>query len=105
MYVSIKNDERENLFRVIVEAIRSTLNIDVVKKAIVDVIGKTINADRCFIMEYDKIKDEFLTVNYEYLSSKNVLPYKGVNINENIPNAISEFKKGKILILTKKKFN
>lgn len=103
MFESVKNEEREKLYRLIVESIRSSFNIDEVKKSIVNILGKTLNADRCFIMEYDKTKDEFLPINSEYLSSKNILPFKDLSLNKNIPTFISEFKKSKILIITEKK--
>lgn len=91
--------EREALLRSITETIRSSLNFDETKKIIVDIIGKTAKADRCFIMEYNKTSDKFLIVNEEYLSSDNILSYKGVDLNEHIPSMVAEFKKGKRLII------
>ncbi|MFA7659455.1 MAG: PocR ligand-binding domain-containing protein [Candidatus Gastranaerophilaceae bacterium] len=94
---------RETLIRSITEAIRNSLDVDETKQKIVGTIGKALNADRCFIMEYDKTRDKFLIIDEEYLSSDNVLSYKGVNLNENIPHLTEEFKKGKSLIMNKER--
>lgn len=98
-----KNKKREDLFRIIVETIRSSLDIKTVKQRIVEVIGEALKADRCFILEYDKAKDKFLKVSEEYLSSNEMLAYTGTDLNENIPKLASEFKKGKSLLLNKSK--
>lgn len=93
----------QNLYRDIVETIRSTIDIDEVKQNIVNFVGKALNADRCFILEYDKTKEKFLKPNKEYLSSKDMRSYIDVDLNENIPHLIAEFKKGKSLILNQEK--
>lgn len=91
--------KRESLLRSITETMRKSLNFDETKKRIVEVIGKTLKADRCFILEYNKASDKFLIVNEEYLCSDGILSSKGVDINELIPNLVAEFKKGKRLIV------
>lgn len=91
--------EREVLLRNVTNAIRNSLDIDVTKKQIVDIIGKTLKADRCFILEYNKENDKILIVNEEYLSSNDIISYKGVDLNEHIPSLVAEFKKGKCLII------
>lgn len=87
--------KREKLLRSITETVRKSLNFDETKKSIVEQIGKTLNADRCFILEYNKANDKILIINEEYLSSDNIIPYKGVDLNEHIPSLVAEFKKGK----------
>lgn len=91
--------KREKLLRSITETVRKSLNFDETKKSIVEIIGKTLNADRCFILEYNKASDKILIINEEYLSSDNILSYKGVDLNEHLPSLVAEFKKGKRLIL------
>lgn len=99
-----KKVEEDTLLRSITETIRSSLNIDETKKRIVNVIGKTLKADRCFILEYNKANDKFLIINEEYLSSDNILSYKGVDVNINVPNLVREFKKGRRLIVNASRF-
>lgn len=97
--ITQKLAKREMLLRNITETIRTSLNFDETKKKVVEIIGKTLKADRCFILEYNKANDKFLIINEEYLSSDNILPYNGVDVNEHIPSLAAEFKKGKRFIL------
>lgn len=90
--------KNENLYREVVEATRSSLDIEKTKRTIIDVIGKALNADRCFIVEYDKKNDRFKEHTEEYLSSPNLKSYVGVDLNLQIPRFVNEFKKGKSLI-------
>lgn len=96
--------KEDTLLRSITETIRSSLNIDETKKRIISVIGKTLKADRCFILEYNKANDKFLIINEEYLSSDNIISYKGVDVNINVPNLACEFKKGRRLIVNANRF-
>lgn len=98
----IKKNKREFLYRNITETIRSSLDINRTKQKIVDIVGKTLDADRCFIMEYDKINDEFLIVKDEYVSSDNIPKYEGSDVNKDVPNIMSELKKGKNLVINNK---
>lgn len=95
-----KNAKRESLLRYIIETIRSTLDIATTRKAIVDIVGETLAADRCFILEYDSQNEKFLTIKEEYLSSTTMRSCIGVDLSESIPHFISEFLKGKRLILS-----
>ena len=103
MSESINNKNSKDLFRNIIEAIRTTLDINMVKQKIVKAVGKALNADRCFILEYDKINDKFLNVSEEYLSTSTIPSYVGIDLNENIPRFTSEFKKGKHLLFNQTK--
>lgn len=96
--------ERERLLRGITETIRNTLDMSKIKQSVVESIGKTLKADRCFLMEYDKKIDRYLIIREEYLSSNNIQPYKGIDLNEHIPNAVALFKQGKRMILNENKF-
>ncbi len=93
--------KREMLLRNITETVRKSLNFDETKRQIVNIIGETLKADRCFIIEYNKSNDKFLIPNEEYLSSSNILSYKGVDLNEHVPSLFAEFKKGKKLVINK----
>lgn len=100
-----KKNKNESLFRIITGTIRSTLDINETKKRIVNIIGQTLNADRCFIIEYDKKTDKFLPVADEYLSSKNIAAYKGVDINTDAPEFAAALKKGKQIIVRNNKIS
>lgn len=97
-----KKNKSESLHKIIMSTIRATLDSDETKKRIVNIIGQTLNADRCFIVEYDKKTDEYLTVTDEYLSSEEILPFKGVDVNKEIPNIANAVKSGKHLIINNK---
>lgn len=99
----VKSAKRESLLRNITETIRSSLDIDETKQKIVDIIGKTLNVDRCLIIEYDKVKDEFLSVKDEYLSSDEIIGYKGSNINKQVPKFAEAVKKGQPIIINNNK--
>lgn len=87
----------ERLYRKIMESIRSSLDIDETKKQIVNIIGKTTNADRCFITEYDKENDEFFPVVDEYLSSDKIRSCKGTLPSRVFPEMCEIIKKGTYL--------
>ena len=94
--------EREKLIRKIIETTRSTLDLDDTKNRIVEIIGKTLNADRCFILEYDKKNDNFSIVNNQYLSSNNIISYKGLDVNKLVPNFLKASREGKNIIINDK---
>lgn len=98
-HITKQQSDKEVLLRHITETIRKSLNFDKTKKIISEVIGKTLKADRCFILEYNKTEDKILIVNEEYLSSDSILSYEGVDLNEHIPSIAEELKKGKRLII------
>lgn len=95
----IKNNERERIYRNIIDTIRSSIDIGETKQIIVDIIGNTLGADRCFITEYDKATDKFLVVEDEYLSSDDIPRYKGADPNKSVPAFVEAYKKGKPLLI------
>lgn len=97
--------KNEIFYRHIIETIRNTLDINETKQKIVDMIGKTMKADRCFIAEYDKENDQFLNMTDEYLGSEDIVSYKGIDINKEYPNAIEIIKKGKNIIINNKELS
>lgn len=90
--------KNENLYKDIVQATRSSLDINKTKRTIINVIGKKLNADRCFIMEYDKENDRFEILDEEYLSSESLSSCVGLDLNISLPHVTRELKKGKNLI-------
>lgn len=100
-----KKNKCEGLYRIIMGTIRATLDIEETKKRIVNIIGQTLGADRCFITEFDKKTDKFLIINDEYLSSNDIFTLKGVDINIEVPNFAATIKKGKSVIVNNKKIS
>ncbi len=72
LYRKVKETaKRETLLRKLDHAIRSSLDINILKKTIVTEIGKSLNADRCTIVQVDINTEKFLIVDEysEYLAS------------------------------------
>lgn len=94
--------KREILLKSIAETVRSTLDIDETKKTIVNIIGKTLNADRCYIAEYDVKTNKFLIIKDEYLSSEKLQGYSGLDFNKELPHFAEAIKTGHHLIIKDK---
>ena len=94
--------KREQTLRRMLEAVRSSLNIDEMKNLIVNIIGKNFGADRCFFIDYDGEKDKFLTVKCEYLSSDTIPTYTNADVNEDVPCFAEELKKGNSILINNK---
>ena len=106
----IKN-ERENLTNKIIEALRSTLNAEEIKKYFVDITANYFNADRCLFVDYDKTKGIFLPFRIEKLKSNKIQSYIDIDTEEKFPEFCAKLKQGKNIIiknlkktLSKKKF-
>lgn len=100
-----KQAERESLLRNVTEAIRSTLDFTETKQRIVEIIGKTLQTDRCYVTEYDEKRGKFMIIEDEYLSSPDILSYKGVNVNKELPHFVNIVKKGNPIIIQNKELN
>ena len=74
--------KRESLIRKIIETIRSNLDINEVKKAVVNEIGKAFNADRCYFRNFDKKTDKFLPPDVEYRESEEIKSLLNVESNQ-----------------------
>ena len=98
----LEKDKIDNLYKAIMDTIRGSLDVDATRQAIVEIVGKALNADRCFIIEYDKVSDEFSVINDEYLSSNDITGYAGVDVNNDIPEFAAVLKKGKSVIINNK---
>lgn len=80
-YELIKKSQKEEVYRNIVESIRSSIDINTIKKNIVNYVGNAMGAYRCFIVTMDKDKDKFCTLDEAsiYLSSPDVESLVGIN--------------------------
>jgi len=106
LYSSTKKQvEKESLLRNIVSAIRGTLDINEVKNEIVVSIGKALNADKCFIVEYDQINSKFIPIEYEYLAKPEFKSNIGLNV-ENYAPEIAQIEKetNELIISESEKF-
>jgi len=77
-----KTAEREIILRKIIEITRSSLNMLEVKKQIVEELGKTFKANRCYFRSYDRMQDKFFPPDVEYLSSPEVKSLLNVEPNQ-----------------------
>lgn len=97
-YLLFKKNRIESLYKIIMGTINATSNAQETKKRIVNIIGQTLHADRCFIVEYNKITDNFSSVSAEYLSSPEISSYKGLNLNKEFPQISNLIRKGKQVV-------
>lgn len=72
--------EKESLLREIFETMHSSLEFNTIKNTIVNEVGRALNADRCFLWDYDKNADFFIIDQFsEYRSSDDVKSLIGIN--------------------------
>ncbi len=98
----IENSKKKSIYRKIIDVIRSSLDTAQVEESIVNTIGKALNADRCAIIEYDKEKDKFKDIQYEYLSSEDILSLKGFDSHKFVPNFVNAIKNSQPFIINNK---
>lgn len=73
LYETVHNTaKRETILRTVIEVVRSSLDINEVKKKITQEIGKAFNADRCYFRTYDKNKKMFLFPEAEHLLTSDI---------------------------------
>lgn len=95
-----KTAERESLLRKITETIRSSLDINEIKNTLVAEICKALNADRCFIIEYNQDNKKFLPVENEYLVSPDLKSSIGFDLNKEAQEFSEKDKMGEDIIIT-----
>lgn len=91
--------QRESILRKLIETIRSSLDINEIKNIMVEEICKALDANRCFIIEYDKDNDTFLPVKNEYLTSGDVKSAIGFDLNKEAKHLEEMNREGKEVIL------
>lgn len=79
--------ERETLLRKIIETARSTFDLNQMKKNVVTEIGKALNADRVFIVEFDPETQQFRPLDEysEYLPNPDLVAYSFVGFDFTSP--------------------
>lgn len=70
--------KQELLLRKVTETIRGSLDIKEIKQRIVDELGKTLGADRCYLRSFNIEEELFLAPDTEYLASEDIMSLKGV---------------------------
>lgn len=87
----IKKNQRESFYKTIVETIRNTLDINQIKNAVVNEIGKLLNADIVVIRYFDAYNNEFLPIDEysEYKSSPDIKGIREIDFEIGGPEKIS----------------
>lgn len=93
-----KSKNREILLRTLINDIRNTLDITQIEQKTVDKTGKLLNADRCYITEFDTSSQMFLPVKIEYLKKQNYKSFKEFSPDKQVPEIAAIAKKGGELI-------
>ncbi len=95
----IEKTTRENLYRNIIDTIRSSLDPDQITSEVVKIIGTTLQTDRCFISEYDYKTGRFLPASDEYRSSESILSYKYKDPSDEVPEFANIISRGEKLLI------
>lgn len=99
--LELKNkNKREQTLRKVIETIRSSLDINKIKDAIVEEICQILNANRCFIIEYNKNEDKFLPVKNEYLTSVDIKSSIGFDLGVEAKELEQMNREGKEITIT-----
>lgn len=96
LYIDAQNQiEKLKLIQNITETIRTSLDIGRTKEIIVETIAKALKADECFIADYDKKTNEYLPIQYEYVTTPYEKRYKGSDLKDFFPSLVNASKLGK----------
>lgn len=89
----IEKSKRENIYRHIEEIMRTSFDINLIKREIVIQTGEFFNADRVVFADYNAVKDDYsITPEDEYRSSPEIETFVGVDFNS-IPGFVEYIKK------------
>lgn len=81
--IAQKEADKENLLRKFFETIRNSLDYSSIKKSMIEDIGKSMHADRCFFIDYDASTRLFsLRDDIEYKSSDKVSSFVGFDMQK-----------------------
>lgn len=94
-----KKNKEALVQKIIIESIRNSLDIEQTKQEIVNVIGKYFRADRCFVLDFDKSQNIFFPVATEYISSEDIVSYKGTDVNADVPHFSQMLKNGQNVVV------
>lgn len=78
-----KRLERESLLRKIIETVRSSLDLEEVKKKVTEEVCKAFKADRCYFRYYIKSIDKIIPPDTEYLASDDIPSLKESEPDQN----------------------
>lgn len=81
-----KASQREVVLRKISELISSSMDSGSIKRKLLSFICEYLEADRCFIVDFNQDINKFLPIRYEHLSSEREKSIIGVDINDAFPN-------------------
>ncbi len=81
-----KSAQRELVLRKISELISSSLDSESIKKQLLSFICDYLEADRCFIADYNNDTDKFLPIQYEHLASEDEKSLLGKDVHVYFPN-------------------
>ncbi|MDD3014360.1 MAG: GAF domain-containing sensor histidine kinase, partial [Candidatus Gastranaerophilales bacterium] len=103
--ITKKQVEKESLLRNIIGSIRSTLDINEVKNEIVTGIGKALDVDKCFIVEFNQTNNKFISIEYEYLTNPEFKSNIGLNVENYAPEIAQKEKEiNEVIISDSEKF-
>lgn len=89
----IEKNKRENIYRHIEEIMRTSFDINLIKREIVIQTGMFFKADRVVFADYDTAKDSyFISPENEYRSSPEIKTFVGIDFNS-IPGFVEYIKK------------
>lgn len=89
----IEKNKRESVYRYIEEIMRTSFDVNLIKREIVLQTGNFFKPDRVAFADYNPIKDSyFISPENEYLSSSDVKTFVGVDFNS-IPGFVESIKK------------
>lgn len=74
--------QREIILRQVIEVVRSSLDIKVVKQNVLALLCKIFKADRCFFRSYDAKIDKVLPPDVEYLASNSVKSLMDLDVDQ-----------------------
>lgn len=91
--------EREVTLRETIKFIRSTLDIEEIKKYFVVLTGRYFNADRCYFQEFSKEKGLTFSIKTENLQSYETKSFKNIDTGKEFPEIVAKAMKGKNIII------
>lgn len=102
LYEKEKNiSANETALRETIKVIRSSLDVEIIKKNFVRIINKHFKADRCAFIDYDKKSDKFLPIQIEILKEDGIKSLIGIDIQKDVPEFVAKLKNKKRNVIIK----